>query len=183
MNYFLGAHGTGKSTLVDEILKINPDYVTMEGLSRSLNKGFKEVGFIPNEVNKQIILNDLSLQLHNFTHKVQNAIATRSLVDQIIYNNVVSPDLDISNLQKQWEVDSKYTGYIFITPIEFPLILDDARVGLWSDPEVQTRIELDMGQFLLEQIDKGFLTHGQVVYLEGSVEQRMETLKRYLPLL
>lgn len=182
MHYFLGSHGTGKSTLCDEILKVNPDFVVMEGLSRSLNKGFREVGFIPNEKNKQVILNDLSLQLHNFTHKVKDAIATRSLIDQIIYNQVVSPELNIQHLQQQWDKDVKYCGYIFVTPIEFPLQLDDARVGLWSDPIIQSNIEDDMESFLLKQVCGGLLTNQQIVYLRGSVEKRMETLRKYLPL-
>jgi hypothetical protein len=182
MHYFLGSHGTGKSTLCDEILKINPHFVVMEGLSRSLNLGFKQVGFTPNEKNKQIILNDLSLQLHNFTHKVGNGIATRSLIDQIIYNNVVSPDLNVKHLQHQWDRDRDYTGYIFVTPIEFPLQLDDARVGLWSDPKIQMKIEEDMEEFLLNQIDAGYISRQQVVYLTGSVKERIEKLQQYIKL-
>ena len=180
MNYFLGSHSTGKSTLCDEILKVDPDFVVVESLVRSMNKGLNEVGVSFHEVNKQKILNNLSLSLHNFTHKSTQGIATRSLIDQIVYNKVVSPDLCVKHLQEQWDKDAKHIGYIFVTPIEFPLVVDEARVGLWSDPVIQKEIETDMELFLLKQVSLGLISNKQIVYLRGSVEERFAVLRTYL---
>lgn len=180
MHYFLGAHSTGKTTLCNEILKVDPNFVIIESLVRSMNKGFSEVGVSFTEVNKQKMLNNLSLALHNFTHKSTQGIATRSLIDQIVYNEIVSPELDVTFLQEQWDKDVMYVGKIFITPIEFPLVVDEARVGLWSSTSIQKDIEEKMEKFLLDQVSLGFIKTEQIIFLRGSVEERFEKLRTHL---
>lgn len=181
MNYFLGSHGTGKSTLVDEILKLNPSFVTMEGLSRPLEKGLRKSGFDFDQKKKQIIHNEVELSLNVFSHKVRGGIATRSLIDQIIYSQVVDSTVCTTDLEIAFKNQCEYIEKIFILPIEFPLQEDSVRTGMWFDPVIQKDIQEKMEKFLLKHIDLGYLNINQVIFLRGTVEKRMETLIEHLP--
>lgn len=180
MNYFCGSHGTGKSTLIEEILKVNPDFVTMEGLSRPLEKGLRKSGFDFDQKKKQIIHNEVELSLNEFSHKVRGGIATRSLIDQIIYSQVVDPLVDTTDLEIAFKRQCVYIEKIFYIPIEFPLIEDGVRTGMWFDPVIQLEIQEKMMVFLLKHIALGLLSNQQIVFLRGSVEERMKTLGEHL---
>jgi hypothetical protein len=182
MNYFLGSHGTGKSTLVEEILKINPNFVTMEGLSRPLEKGLRKSGFDFDQKKKQIIHNEVELSLNDFSHKVRGGIATRSLIDQIIYSKVVDSLVDTTDLEIAFKKQCRYIEKIFILPIEFPLKEDSVRTGMWFDPVIQGKIQVEMERFLLKHIFLGLISSLQVVYLRGTVEERMKTLQKHIRL-
>lgn len=181
MHYLLGSHGTGKSTLLKEIEKLNPSFVVMEGLSRPLEKGLKKSGFDFDQKKKQIIHNEVELSLNVFSHKVRGGIATRSLIDQIIYSQVVDPTVCTTDLEIAFKNQCKYIEKVFIIPIEFPLQEDSVRTGMWFDPVVQSDIQDKMVNFLFKHVSFGCIDDNQLVYLSGTVEERMETLIRHLP--
>lgn len=180
MNYLLGAHGTGKSTLIDKIKEINPNYPVMETMSRPLSKGLKEAGIEVNDRQKQIIFNELTLDYHNNVHKLTNALSSRSLMDLILYNKFTSPDIDMSLYKQAWERDYKQIGLIFIIPIEFPLVSDEVRNGMFADPGMQKEYEQDSLDFIENEIKENRLSRGQIIYLTGSVQERIDTLRYYL---
>lgn len=180
MHYLLGAHGTGKSTLVQKFQETNPDYPIMESMARPLHSGLRQCELEIGRKNEQIVLNELSIRLHENTHKVVDSLSTRSLVDQILYNEFVSPELPTEHMEEIWRRDYKYTGYIFYIPIEFPLVSDESRNGIWSDPEIQRHYDLDVKKFLDIEILSGRLKSEQVVTLRGTVEERVEKLSNYL---
>lgn len=182
MNYFLGSHGTGKSTLLKEIEKLDPSFVTMEGLSRPLERGLTNSGFEFDQKKKQIIHNEIELALNISSHKVRGGIATRSLIDQIIYSKLVDPTVDVSYLEDAFKEQCKYVEKIFILPIEFPLQEDSVRTGMWFDPVIQKDIQDKMVNFLFEHVELGLIDESQLVYLSGTVEERMGTLKKHLQL-
>lgn len=182
MNYLLGAHGTGKSTLLKEIERICPDYIVMEGLSRPLEKGLRKSSFDFDQKKKQIIHNEVELALNNFSHKVRGGIATRSLIDQIIYSKVVDPTVSTTDLEIAFRKQCKYIEKVFIISIEFPLQEDKVRTGMWFDPVIQQDIQSKMVQFLYKHVQLGLLDGKQIVTLSGSVQERMEILKEHLKL-
>lgn len=182
MNYFLGSHGTGKSTLLKEIEKLNPSFVTMEGLSRPLERGLTNSGFEFNQKKKQIIHNEVELALNEFSHKVRGGIATRSLIDQIIYSKVVDPTVSTIKLESAFIQQCKYIEKVFIIPIEFPLQEDKVRTGMWFDPIIQQDIQDKMINFLFKHVELELIDEKQLVYLSGSVQQRMEILREHLKL-
>lgn len=182
MHYFLGSHGTGKSTLLKEIEKLNPNYVVMEGLSRPLERGLTNSGFDFDQKKKQIIHNEVELALNEFSHKVRGGIATRSLIDQIIYSKVVDPTVSTTKLESAFIQQCKYIEKVFIIPIEFPLQEDKVRTGMWFDPIIQQNIQSKMVQFLYKHVQLGLLDSKQIVSLSGSVQERMEILKEHLKL-
>lgn len=182
MNYLLGAHGTGKSTLLKEIERICPDYIVMEGLSRPLEKGLRRSGFDFDQKKKQIIHNEVELALNDFSHKVRRGIATRSLIDQIIYSKVVDSTVDTTDLEIAFKKQCKYIEKVFIIPIEFPLQEDKVRTGMWFDLVIQQDIQDKMLDFLFKHVALGYIDNSKLVHLKGTVEERMETLKKHLQL-
>lgn len=180
MNYLLGAHGVGKSTLIDGIKEINPDYPVMETMSRPLSKGLKEAGIEVNDRQKQIIFNELTLDYHNNVHKLEGALSSRSLIDLILYNKFVSPDIDMSIYKEVWERDFDKIGLIFFIPIEFPLESDEVRNGMFADPKMQKEYEQDALNFLDNEIKERRIFKEQIITLGGTVEQRLQDLRYYL---
>lgn len=180
MNYLLGAHGTGKSTLIDRIKEINPNYPVMETMSRPLAKGLKEAGIPVDERQRQIVFNELTLDYHNNVHKLENALSSRSLIDLILYNKFVSPDINMDIYKQVWEKDFEQIGKIFIVPIEFPLVSDSVRNGMFADPFMQKEYETDSLNFILNELIEGRVDKSQIVFLRGTVEERIRVLQKHL---
>lgn len=180
MNYLLGAHGVGKSTLIDAIKEINPNYPVMETMSRPLSKGLKEAGIPVNDRQRQIIFNELTLDYHNNVHKLDEALSSRSLIDLILYNKFTSPDIDMSLYQQVWERDYQQIGKIFVIPIEFPLVADEVRKGMFAEPGMQKEYEEDSLKFLSNEVKRKRLSVEQIIYVRGTVEERIEILREHL---
>lgn len=176
MNYLLGAHGTGKSTIIQKLQEKYPDYPIMESMARPLHSGLRQCRLGISRKSEQILLNELSIRLHENTHKVLEALSTRSLIDQILYNKFVSPELPTEYMREIWSKDYRHTGFIFYVPIEFPLVSDECRNGIWSDPEIQLEYDRDVKLFLEKELESGRLTQKQIVTLTGTVEERVRTL-------
>lgn len=174
MNYFLGAHGTGKSTLTKALEEICPDIVIVESCSRPLSRGAGYAGVELSEVQKQIVLNELGLHNHTITHKVKGGIAARSLLDQIVYSKLLDPLMDTNVLWQAWVDSLDYIENIFFLPIEFPLETDDVRKGLYGITSIQKWVQDELLK-LVEQ-------HSSIVTVSGSVEERMKIIKQHLKL-
>lgn len=180
MDIFLGSHGTGKSTLLLEIEKINKGYAIFEGVSRPLSKGLKVAGIKLSDEVRQGILNELDIaQQINFS-RVKEGLATRSVIDSIFYSKFLLPEMDMTDLEKTWEQTRGGIRYIFHIPIEFPLVGDEVRSGIWTVPSVQKEIQDNMYNFILGEVEKGNFPKENLITVKGTVEERVRTLKQYI---
>jgi len=96
MKILIGSHGTGKTTLLKEVSTRFPDYYVTDGFSRPVLKIGRMLELSNNE--KQYAINELSAWAYENYLKHKNVISTRSLVDCIIYSQILTPDVDIENL-------------------------------------------------------------------------------------
>lgn len=171
MKILLGSHGVGKSTLLREVAKQHPYYVT-DGFSRPVTKIAKALNFSMNE--QQYVINELSAWAYQnyLTHK--NVISTRSVVDCIIYSQILAPEVDIEGMMTLFEETKDQVEYFFYIPVEFDYVIDEGRPGgAWQ--ELQSKIDDIIVQFIQLHIPSE-----KVVVLTGTVEERLEKISTYL---
>lgn len=172
MKILLGSHGTGKTTLLKEVAAKFPEYYVTDGFSRPVTKISKFLEFTNNE--KQFVINELSAWAYQnyLTHK--NVISTRSIVDCIIYSQIVAPDVDIQGIVTLFEQTKDQVEYFFYIPIEFDYVADNERPGgIWQ--ELQAKIDQVIQDFI-----KKYIPVEKVVTLTGTVEERLEQISKYL---
>lgn len=172
MKILLGSHGTGKTTLLKEVAIKFPDYYVTDGFSRPVSRISKLLEFDNNE--KQFVINELSAWAYQnyLTHK--NVISTRSIVDCIIYSQIVAPDVDIEDLINLFEETKDQVEYFFYIPVEFDYVVDEERPGgVWQ--ELQIKIDKIIQDFI-----ETYIPAEKVITLTGSVQERLEQISIYL---
>ena len=169
MKILLGSHGTGKTTLLKEVSTEFPEYYVTDGFSRPVIKIGRMLDFDNNE--KQFVINELSAWAYQnyLTHK--NVISTRSIVDCIIYSQILAPNLDIENLVTLFEKTKDQVEYFFYIPVEFDYVADPDRLS----PELQIKIDEVIKEFMVKYIPKE-----KVVILKGTVQERLDRISNYL---
>ena len=169
MKILLGSHGTGKTTLLKEVSAKLPEYYVTDGFSRPVIKISR--GLELDNVEKQWVINELSAWAYQnyLTHK--NVISTRSIVDCIIYSQILTPNLDIENLITLFEETKDQVEYFFYIPVEFDYVADPDRLS----PELQLKIDEVIKEFMVKHIPKE-----KVVILTGTVEERLNKISNYL---
>ena len=169
MKILLGSHGTGKTTLLREVSTKFPEYYVTDGFSRPAIKIGRMLELTNNE--KQYVINELSAWAYQnyLTHK--NVISTRSIVDCIIYSQILSPDLDIESLVTLFEKTKDQVEYFFYIPVEFDFVADPDRLS----HELQLKIDEVIKEFMIKYIPKE-----KVVILKGTVEERLNKISYYL---
>jgi len=169
MKILLGSHGVGKSTLLKEVQKVLPDYYVTDGFSRPVYKISNMLDFSENE--KQIVINQLSAWAYQNYLSHKNVISTRSIIDCIIYSQILAPEVNIKDLIELFEETKHEVEYFFYIPIEFGFIYDPERLN----EELQKKID---GLFV-DFIDS-FVPVEKVVKITGTVEERLEKITKYL---
>ena len=169
MKILLGSHGVGKSTLLKEVQKVLPDYYVTDGFSRPVYKISKMLDFSENE--KQIVINQLSAWAYQNYLTHTNVVSTRSIIDCIIYSQILAPEIDITDLIALFEETKHQVEYFFYIPIEFGFIYDPERLN----EDLQKKID---GLFV-DFIEK-YVPSEKVVNIVGTVEQRLDTILKYL---
>lgn len=172
MKILLGSHGTGKTTLLKEVATKFPEYYVTDGFSRPVTRISKFLEFSNNE--KQFVINELSAWAYQnyLTHR--NVISTRSIVDCIIYSQIVAPDVDIEDIVTLFEQTKDQVEYFFYIPIEFAYVVDAERPGgVWQ--ELQSKIDKVIQDFIKEHIPAE-----KIVTLTGTVEERLQQISKYL---
>ena len=169
MKILLGSHGTGKTTLLKEVSTKFPEYYVTDGFSRPVIKIGKMLELSNNE--KQYAINELSAWAYQnyLTHK--NVISTRSIVDCIIYSQILAPELDIQNLITLFEETKDQVERFFYIPVEFDYVADPDRLS----HELQVKIDGVIKEFMINRIPKE-----KVVILTGTVEERLNKISLYL---
>lgn len=169
MKILLGSHGTGKTTLLKEVATNYPGYYVTDGFSRPVIKIGKQLELSGYE--KQYVINELSAWAYQnyLTHK--NVISTRSIVDCIIYSQILAPNLDIKNLITLFEETKDQVERFFYIPVEFDFEADPDRLS----QELQLKIDQVIKEFMINYIPKE-----KVVILKGTVEERLKSISLYL---
>ncbi len=169
MKILIGSHGTGKTTLLKEVSTRFPDYYVTDGFSRPVLKIGRMLELSNNE--KQYAINELSAWAYEnyLTHK--NVISTRSLVDCIIYSQILTPDVDIENIITLFEQTKDQVEYFFYIPIEFDFVDDPDRLS----HELQVKIDGIIQEFIKKHIPAE-----KVVTLTGTVQERLNQISKYL---
>ena len=170
MKILIGSHGTGKTTLLKEVSTRFPDYYVTDGFSRPVIKIGKMLELSNNE--KQYAINELSAWAYENYLKHKNVISTRSLVDCIIYSEILTPNVDIENLVCLFEETKDQVEYFFYIPIEFTFEQGDPdRLSY----ELQIKIDEIIQEFIKKHIPEE-----KVVTLRGTIEERLEQISKYL---
>jgi predicted ATPase len=169
MKILLGSHGTGKTTLLKEVATNFPEYYVTDGFSRPVIKIGKQLELSGYE--KQYVINELSAWAYQnyLTHK--NVISTRSIVDCIIYSQIITPNLLITDLINLFEQTKDQVERFFYIPVEFDFVADPDRLS----QELQVKIDNVIKEFMINHIPKE-----KVVILTGTVEERLRTISLYL---
>ncbi len=169
MKILIGSHGTGKTTLLKEVSTRFPNYYVTDGFSRPVLKIGRMLELSNNE--KQYAINELSAWAYEnyLTHK--NVISTRSLVDCIIYSQILTPDVDIENIITLFEETKDQVEYFFYIPIEFDFVDDPDRLS----HELQVKIDGIIQEFIKKHIPAE-----KVVTLTGTVQERLNQISKYL---
>lgn len=169
MKILLGSHGTGKTTLLKAVSEKFEDYYVTDGFSRPVFKIARALDF--SEQEKQVVINELSMWAYQnyLTHK--NVISTRSIIDCIIYTQIINPDMDVTEMLELFEKTKDQVEKFFYIPIEFGFVHDPDRLN----EELQKKIDLLFREFMINYIPKD-----KVVILKGSVEERLELISHYL---
>lgn len=169
MKILLGSHGTGKTTLLKEVSTKFPEYYVTDGFSRPVIKIGKMLELSNNE--KQYAINELSAWAYQNYLSHKNVISTRSIVDCIIYSQILAPELDIENLVTLFEETKDQVERFFYIPVEFDFVADPDRLS----HELQVKIDGVIKEFMVKHIPKE-----KVVILTGTVEERLSTISIYL---
>jgi predicted ATPase len=169
MKILLGSHGTGKTTLLKEVSTKFPEYYVTDGFSRPIIKIGRMLELSNDE--KQYAINELSAWAYQnyLTHK--NVISTRSVVDCIIYSQILAPDLDIENLITLFEETKDQVEYFFYIPVEFDYVADPDRLS----HDLQIKIDGVIKDFIKKHIPEE-----KVIILTGTVQERLDKISNYL---
>lgn len=172
MKILIGSHGTGKTTLLKEVAAKFPNYYVTDGFSRPVSRISKMLELSNNE--KQFMINELSAWAYQNYLNHKNVISTRSLVDCIIYSQIVAPDVDIESIVTLFEETKDQIEYFFYIPVEFPYVVDEERPdGEWQI--LQMKIDKVIQDFIKKHIPAE-----KIVTLTGTVEERLEQISKYL---
>lgn len=172
MKILIGSHGTGKTTLLKEVAAKFPDYYVTDGFSRPVSRISKMLELSNNE--KQFMINELSAWAYQNYLNHKNVISTRSLVDCIIYSQIVAPDVDIESIVKLFEETKDQVECFFYIPVEFPYVVDEERPdGEWQ--VLQVKIDKVIQGFIKKHIPAE-----KVIPLTGTVEERLHQISIYL---
>lgn len=169
MKILLGSHGVGKSTLLKEVQKTLPDYYVTDGFSRPVYKISRMLDF--SEYEKQVVINELSAWAYQnyLTHK--NVISTRSIIDCIIYTQILHPKVDLSEMISLFQDTKDQVEYFFYIPIEFGFVYDPDRLN----EDLQKKIDSLFKDFI-----DTYIPANKLIPITGTVDQRLELITKYL---
>jgi nicotinamide riboside kinase len=182
---FAGAQGTGKTTILNEVVNEYKDMEVITNVVRNLyNKGDIRINKKGNGKTQQLIYDTLKHKyidyLYNSCYEDFNTgcICDRSLVDVVAYTKYLyergkasrkSYEEQLKDL-KEWAIYHRYGCLYIYIPIEFPAVVDGVR-----DIDEEYRKEIDENiKWLLKECNIDYYI------LEGSIEERVEMMKNII---
>lgn len=169
MKILLGSHGVGKSTLLKRVQETIPDYYVTDGFSRPVFKISRMLDF--SEQEKQVVINELSAWAYQNYLSHKNVISTRSIIDCIIYTQILHPKMYVAEMLDLFESTKDQVEYFFYIPIEFGFVYDPDRLN----EDLQKKIDV-----LFQEFIKTYVPADKLITITGTVEERLETISRYL---
>ncbi len=166
-NVLVGAHGTGKTTLLEQIKGKVPYFIT-DGFSRPVKRSLEFLEIDNRFYIEQKIIDELTLWAWN-SYIDQDVISTRSIVDTIVYHEFYLRKKIDSKFYSEFQKNKDKVRFFYI-PIEFELVKDNVR---FSDVNDQKEIDRLLKLFLIEH-NINFIT------LSGSIEERKTQLIKHL---
>lgn len=168
---FVGSHGTGKSTLCEELTKDLPRVHYIKEIARG---EIKRIGKLPYKMDDQERFKFqkrlLELQLIAESQN-QSFMSDRGIMDILAYSYDL-PQYDfLLDMAKQANIAKRY-DLVFYIPIEFPVEVDGQRSG---DVEYQKQIDNNLLQVL---DDLNIISYK----ITGTVEQRKKSVLNMLKL-
>lgn len=168
MKALIGAHGTGKTTLLKELVKRNPSLVMSDGSSRPMKLIQEELGMTYEQY--QIANNIFAIERHKQNHWQHNYITTRTLIDSWVYSYLAEMYTECDRLEHAiYETPLDGIMYFYL-PIEFEVENDGVRSG---DKEFQERCDIMM----LEMLERCKIIP---IKITGSVEARCKLIEKFL---
>ncbi len=169
MKILLGSHGVGKSTLLKAVQEKYPDYYVTDGFSRPVYKISRMLDF--SETEKQVVINELSAWAYQNYLTHTNVISTRSIIDCIIYSQILHPKMDLTEMIQLFDNTKDVVEYFFYIPIEFGFIYDPDRLN----EELQKKVDFFFQDFINTHVPAD-----KLITITGTVEERLETISKYL---
>ena len=167
---FTGSHGTGKTTLVNELKKFDlfKDYYVNKSFNRLLSAELKHYKKAPemNIINQSTILGFKSWEVLQY----KNYIGDRAVIDTFGYINSnidknISED-EIKLLHKTFSPTINYYDYIFYIPVEFYIEDDNFRP---TDRGYQKKVDEEIFKYL----KKNKIKHYEIT---GCVKERIDKI-------
>lgn len=168
MNILLGAHSTGKSSLLEKIRESHPHIFTTDGFSRPVKIAKEKASM--STVQEQIVLNELTCWAFENYINYKNLISTRSPIDAIIYTEYYLKGLKTKHIQECFDKHKDQVDNIFYIPIEFPIVNDGVR---FTNEEDRVNIDLAIQKYIQDN-------NLSVIRLTGSIEDRAKTVLQHL---
>lgn len=169
MKILLGSHGVGKSTLLKEVQRTLPDYYVTDGFSRPVYKISRMLDF--SEYEKQVVINELSAWAYQNYLTHTNVISTRSIIDCIIYTQILHPKVDLTEMINLFDATKDVVEYFFYIPIEFGFVYDPDRLN----EELQKKVDFYFQDFINNHVPME-----KLITITGTVEERLELITKYL---
>jgi predicted ATPase len=168
MKILLGAHGTGKSTLLEAINIIKPEYYTSDGFSRPIKKIKNQIGL--NDIAEQVAINELTNWAFDNYVKKTNVISARSPIDTIIYSNLLFPEIITNDIENNFVSKISHIEQVFYLPIEFDIVNDGMR---FVDKTFQGDVDFALLSFCTKH-------NIPLIKLSGTVPERIKQIEKYL---
>jgi len=176
-----GSHSTGKTTLLNEVVKRNNifKFISITETARIvIDKGFPmakdaTIDSYVNYVNEQLKA-ELSARRNNY----DILISDRTILDAVAYSQINKKLIDdpfiptyvIEMIERVWLIEKEFYDFYIYCPVEFPLIFD----GVRDEDSVYQKMVSDHIKKLLEQYNvKHFV-------VSGSVSARYESVMKHI---
>ena len=169
MKLLLGSHSTGKTTLLEEVSKKFPNYYVTDGFSRPVLRISNMLDLSSTE--RQIILNELSTWAYENHIKHSNVISTRSIIDCIIYTQILNPEIEVDQMIELFQETQNKVEYFFYLPVEFPFAEDPERLSY----ELQLKVDNIIKDFIA-----AFIPAEKLITVKGTLEERLDIISNYL---
>lgn len=165
---FVGAAGTGKTTLVEELIKLPQfsNYKRYTNVQRILHSYLGDKfphSSKTNDISQISITSNFVLQLLMY----ENIICDRSLIDAWVYSEIASGVSMSNEIEDTFSKAMELYDIIFYTPLEFNIEEDGLR-------DTNTEYIKSTDTIIQKYINK--YNNVKIVKVSGSIQGRMRTI-------